>query len=53
MDTPVDLKLDGLNFEEIRTNLKTFLESQSEFSDYNFSGSGIGVFLDVLASKLI
>jgi hypothetical protein len=49
MDTPVDLKLDGLNFEEIRTNLKTFLESQSEFSDYNFSGSGIGVFLDVLA----
>lgn len=49
MATPVDLKLDGLNFEEIRANFKLFLQNQTEFLDYNFEGSGIGVLLDVLS----
>lgn len=49
MATPVDLKLDGLNFEEIRANFKSFLQNQTEFLDYNFEGSGIGVLLDVLS----
>lgn len=49
MATPTDLKLDGLNFEDIRANFKLFLQSQTEFLDYNFEGSGIGVLLDVLS----
>jgi hypothetical protein len=38
-----------LEFDEIKSNLRTFLQSQSEFSDYNFEGSGLSVLLDVLA----
>lgn len=38
-----------LDFDNIKTNLKTFLQSQSEFSDYNFDGSGLSVLLDILA----
>lgn len=49
MATPTDLKLDGLNFEAIRDNLKSFLKSQSQFKDYNFDASGLAVLLDVLA----
>jgi len=38
-----------LDFDSIKDNIKTFLESQSEFSDYNFDGSGLNVLLDSLA----
>lgn len=38
-----------LDFEEIKTNLKTFLQGQSEFEDYDFDGSALSVLLDVLA----
>lgn len=38
-----------LDFDQIKTNLKTFLQGQSEFSDYNFEGSAMSVLLDVLA----
>jgi len=37
------------DFDDVKNNLKTFLEAQSEFTDYNFEGSGINVLLDVLA----
>lgn len=43
------LKVTDLDFFGIRQNLRTFLEGQSEFSDYNFDGSGLAVLLDVLA----
>lgn len=43
------LKVTELDFEEIRTNLKTYLSSQDKFSDYNFEGSAMSVLLDVLA----
>jgi hypothetical protein len=38
-----------LDFDEIKTNLKTFLRGQSEFADYDFEGSAMSVLLDVLA----
>jgi hypothetical protein len=38
-----------LDFDNIKSNLKTFLQGQSEFSDYDFEGSGLSVLLDVLA----
>jgi len=43
------LKVSELDFDTIKTNLKGFLKSQSEFSDYNFEGSGMSVLLDLLA----
>lgn len=38
-----------LDFDGIKQSLKTFLQGQSEFSDYDFEGSGLSVLLDVLA----
>jgi hypothetical protein len=49
MASITNLKLDGLNFEEIRSNLKLFLQNQSEFTDYNFDAAGVGVLLDILS----
>ena len=43
------LRVADLDFNSIRNNLKTYLGSQSEFSDYNFEGSGLSVLLDILA----
>ena len=44
-----NLKVTELDFDQIKTNLKNFLKSQSEFNDYDFDGSGMSVLLDVLA----
>lgn len=33
----------------IKENLKNYLKSQSEFSDYNFEGSGLNIMLDILS----
>jgi hypothetical protein len=43
------ITVSDLDFDTIKTNLKTFLQGQSEFSDYDFEGSGLSVLLDVLA----
>lgn len=44
-----DLKVDELNFDLIKANLKNYLQSQDNFRDYNFEGSGINTLLDLLA----
>lgn len=38
-----------LEFAQIKENLKNFLRNQSEFTDYDFEGSGLNVILDLLA----
>jgi hypothetical protein len=43
------LEVTDLDFQRIKENLKTFLQSQEEFQDYNFDGSGLSILLDVLA----
>lgn len=43
------LEVTELDFQSIKENLKTFLQSQEEFQDYNFNGSGLSILLDVLA----
>tara|TARA_B100001057_G_scaffold361567_1_gene364018 strand:+ start:1027 stop:2883 length:1857 start_codon:yes stop_codon:yes gene_type:complete len=43
------LEVSQLDFDAIKQNLKTFLQDQSEFQDYDFEGSGFAVLLDVLA----
>lgn len=44
-----NLRIAELDFDQIKTNLKTFLNSQSEFTDYDFEGSGLSVLIDILA----
>jgi len=43
------LNISELDFEAIKTQFKTYLKSQTQFKDYNFEGSNMSVFLDVLA----
>jgi hypothetical protein len=43
------LIVSDLDFDLVKQNLKTFLQSQSEFQDYDFEGSGFSILLDLLA----
>jgi hypothetical protein len=43
------LNVTELDFEDIKSNLRTFFESQSEFSDYDFEGSALSILIDSLA----
>jgi len=43
------LEVTDVDFEDIRSNLKTYLSSQTQFQDYDFEGSNMSVLLDVLA----
>jgi len=43
------LRVTELDYAEIRSNLKNYLSTQSQFQDYDFEGSAMSVLLDVLA----
>ncbi len=43
------LQVSDFDFDNIKVNLKSFLQDQSEFQDYDFEGSGFAVLLDLLA----
>ena len=43
------LVVSDFDFDDIKSNLKTFLRSQAEFQDYDFEGSGFAVLIDLLA----
>ena len=43
------LRVAELDFDTIKINLKTFLASKPEFTDYDFEGSGLSVLIDLLA----
>lgn len=43
------LRIAELDFDSIKTNLKNYLRSQSEFQDFDFEGSGMSVLIDLLA----
>jgi len=38
-----------LDFDQIKSNLKNYLQGQDKFTDYNFEGSALSTLLDVLA----
>ncbi len=38
-----------LDFDQIKANLRSFMQGQSEFADYDFEGSAMSTLLDVLA----
>ena len=43
------IRSSDLDFDTIKNNLKTFFQSKSEFTDYDFEASGLSNILDVLA----
>ena len=43
------LRVTEFDFDQVKQNLKTFLKGQSEFTDYDFEGSGMNILLDTLA----
>ena len=43
------LNVTSLDFDEIKANLKTFLQSQPDLADYDFEGSALSTIIDVLA----
>jgi hypothetical protein len=43
------LTVADFDFDNVKANLKSFLQDQPAFSDYNFEGSGFAVLLDTLA----
>ena len=38
-----------LDFETIRSNIAAFIANNSDFTDYNFEGSGLSILMDILA----
>ena len=46
---PKRLNVTELDFDDIKDNLKVFLKGQTEFTDYDFEGSGMNILLDTLA----
>lgn len=42
-------QLNNLDFTEIKSTLKDYMRSQSDFTDYDFEGSALSQLLDVLA----
>jgi len=49
LTTKGKMEITGLDFDDIKSNLKTYLKGQSNFTDYDFEGSGMNILLDVLA----
>jgi hypothetical protein len=43
------LQVTELDFDDIKANLKTYMKNQTEFTDYNFEGSGLSHIIDLLA----
>jgi len=43
------IKVNELDFDNIKSNLKNYLRGQNQFSDYDFDGAGMSILLDVLA----
>ena len=49
MSAPSSLNLTSLDFDTLKGNLITFLQSQTQFKDYDFTGSNMNVLLDILS----
>lgn len=47
--THTSINLVGLDFDSLKSSLKTYLKAQPQFSDYDFDGSNMSVLLDVLS----
>ncbi len=45
----VNTPITELDFDSIKASIKTYLQTQSQFKDYNFEGSNLSVLLDTLS----
>jgi hypothetical protein len=43
------IQLTNIDFDSLKASLKSFLQNQTQFQDYNFEGAAINVLLDILA----
>jgi len=43
------IEITDLDFDTVKSNFRSFLSQQSQFTDYNFEGSGMSVLMDLLA----
>ena len=43
------INISELDFDLVKANLKTFLQGQDQFTDYDFEGSSLSILLDLLA----
>ena len=43
------INVTSLNFDAIKTSMKTYIQAKPEFTDYNFEGSTFSMLLDLLA----
>ena len=49
INTKGKMSITELGFDEIKSNLQTYLKGQSQFTDYDFEASGMNILLDTLA----
>ena len=49
INTKGKMNITELDFDGIKSNLKTYLKGQTQFTDFDFEGSGMTVLLDTLA----
>jgi hypothetical protein len=49
MASNTNIQIADLDFDRIKSSLKTYLKSQSTFQDYDFEGSALSTLIDVLA----
>ena len=42
------INLNALEYEDIYDSIKTYISGKTEFTDYDFSGSGLSTILDLL-----
>lgn len=43
------LPVDSLDFDQLKANLKTYLQNQTQFKDYDFEGSNLSALLNLLS----
>lgn len=48
-NTTSKLRVSELDFDALKTSLKTYLQGRSEFSDWDFEGSNLSLLLEILA----
>ena len=44
-----NLQINSIEFDGIKSNIRTFLKGQETFRDYDFEGAGLSVLIDLLA----
>ena len=49
MASNTNIQIADLDFDRIKSSLKTYLKGQSTFQDYDFEGSALSTLIDILA----